>query len=227
MSLFNEKLEQINLIGLLILIILLCLVYFLLDFFNISLNYQLINICVIFYFVICLLPFRSGFKDEIQNIFSKVAFKYVLLIVGVNIFFSYGMLYLSGAVIEYLPIKSALFGGVIATVFISPIFEELLFRGVFFNKLKLIVPVHYAIVISSIIFCMFHGYGSYVSAFVFGMCMGILYIFFPHKSMWYIRNTIKGRSIFSSSLPEKIPSLLINLRFFQNSPSLSSTSFAH
>ena len=44
MSLFNEKLEQINLIGLLILIILLCLVYFLLDFFNISLNYQLINI---------------------------------------------------------------------------------------------------------------------------------------------------------------------------------------
>ena len=176
MSLFNEKLEQINLIGLLILIILLCLVYFLLDFFNISLNYQLINICVIFYFVICLLPFRSVFKDEIQNIFSKVAFKYVLLIVGVNIFFSYGMLYLSGAVIEYLPIKSALFGGVIATVFISPIFEELLFRGVFFNKLKLIVPVHYAIVISSIIFCMFHGYGSYVSAFVFGMCMGILYI---------------------------------------------------
>lgn len=176
MSEFNKKLEQINLIGLLILIILLCFVYFLLDFFNISIEYNWINIGIIFYFIISLWPSHKDFKEEVQNIFSKVAFKYVLLIVGVNIFFSYGMLYISLSFIEYFPIKSTIIGGAFVTIFISPLFEELLFRGVFFNKLKLIVPIPYALLISSIIFCIFHSYGSYISAFVFGICMAILYI---------------------------------------------------
>ena len=70
----------------------------------------------------------------------------------------------------------AFIGGLIGTVLISPISEEIIFRGIILNRLKLVVPVNVAILISSLCFGVLHGYGSIVSAFVFGLCMCILYI---------------------------------------------------
>ena len=69
-----------------------------------------------------------------------------------------------------------LIGGFIATVFVSPVCEELIFRGVLINKLKLIVPTTFAILISSLLFASLHPYGSIMSAFVFAICMAVFYI---------------------------------------------------
>ncbi|MCR5027475.1 MAG: CPBP family intramembrane metalloprotease [Methanobrevibacter sp.] len=67
-------------------------------------------------------------------------------------------------------------GSIFSTIIISPISEELLFRGVFLNRLKLVVPTSFAIAITSILFGSIHSYGSIISAFVFGVCMCIVYL---------------------------------------------------
>lgn len=90
------------------------------------------------------------------------------------------MLYLSDFVLNIAPsfnlFNSFLTGGLIATIFISPISEELIFRGVFINRLKLIVPTIFAILISSLLFAALHSFGSIFSAFIFGICISILYL---------------------------------------------------
>nr|WP_299521940.1 CPBP family intramembrane glutamic endopeptidase [uncultured Methanobrevibacter sp.] len=130
---------------------------------------------------------KSGkYKTEPNlNIFSKIKFKYVFLIVIVNVFFSYGMLYLAntlnlGNLLAFNLIPNlkdiAFVGGLIGTVLISPISEELIFRGIILNRLKLVVPVDMAILVSSLCFGVLHSYGSMISAFVFGLCMCVLYV---------------------------------------------------
>ena len=74
--------------------------------------------------------------------------------------------------INYLPSVA----GFVATVIISPISEELIFRGVFLNRLKLFVPTVFAIFISSLLFGALHSFGSMISAVVFAVCMAILYL---------------------------------------------------
>jgi hypothetical protein len=71
-----------------------------------------------------------------------------------------------------------LFGilGFLAVVLLSPVVEELIFRGVFLNKLELIVPATFAILISSLLFAALHSFGNIFSAFVFAVCMAILYL---------------------------------------------------
>ncbi|MBQ6099716.1 CPBP family intramembrane glutamic endopeptidase [Methanobrevibacter sp.] len=72
----------------------------------------------------------------------------------------------------YVPI----IGGLVSTIVISPISEELIFRGVFLNRLKPFVPTVFAVLISSLLFASLHSFGSIISAFVFAVCMAILYI---------------------------------------------------
>ena len=57
----------------------------------------------------------------------------------------------------------------IATVIISPIFEEILYRGLMYNKLKEISNAFIAILISSILFALLHipGYGFNIKIFCF------------------------------------------------------------
>ena len=57
----------------------------------------------------------------------------------------------------------------IATVIISPIFEEILYRGLMYNKLKQISNAFIAILISSILFALLHipGYGFNIKIFCF------------------------------------------------------------
>jgi membrane protease YdiL (CAAX protease family) len=72
--------------------------------------------------------------------------------------------------------NSFLTGSLIATVIISPISEELIFRGVFLNRLQLIVPPVFAVLISSLLFASLHSFGSIFSAFIFAICIAILYM---------------------------------------------------
>ena len=65
---------------------------------------------------------------------------------------------------------------VISSVILAPILEELFFRGVLFNRLKIRTGIIAAMVISSALFAIGHEFGGITSAFVFGICMCIIYM---------------------------------------------------
>ncbi len=192
MSLLNEKIKDISLVELLLLFILLFISMGGLKFLNLSFNFNYVYLVIIVYFIF---KFRNSFfefKQDLLEIFSQFSFKSILLIVLLNVFFSYGMLYLSnylvrivnldnnylGLFFSSMTLNSEILGimGLLSVVLISPIVEELIFRGVFLNKLRLIVPTIFAVLISSLLFASLHSFGSIISAFVFAICMAILYL---------------------------------------------------
>ena len=182
MSLFNDKLKNITLKELLSLIIILFVIQYLFNALNIvHIDSLWIYIFVIFYFVFKLRAEIFSLKDEYTGGFlAGYVLRQFLLVVILNIFFSYGMLYLSNSILDFVPsvnlFNSFLTGSLIATIFISPISEELIFRGVFLNRLQLAVPVVFAVLISSLLFAALHSFGSIFSAFIFGVCIAILYL---------------------------------------------------
>lgn len=181
MSLFNEKLKKITLKELLSLIIVLFIIQYLINKLNIvQVDSYWIYIFIIFYFIFKLKSEFSSIKVDVFEVFSLNILKMILAVVILNIFFSYGMLYLSNYILDIVPsfnlFNSFLTGSLIATIFISPISEELIFRGVFLNRLQLIVPAVFAVLISSLLFAALHSFGSIFSAFIFGICIAILYL---------------------------------------------------
>ena len=75
----------------------------------------------------------------------------------------------------------SLFLGFIAAVFIAPVAEELLFRGVLFNRLKIMKGAPFGIIVSSLIFGSLHFYGGapflhVMTATIFGMLMCVFYM---------------------------------------------------
>jgi len=192
MSLFNDSLKNITLKHLAVFIVVIYAVLYLLSVFTGITVTNWFYVIVIAYFIFMLRGNFQSFKIEIGNVFSRIGMKYILLVVFLNIFFSYGMLYLAGAIIDQFPFLDFLVAfslpsmslinhfpavwGFIATVVISPISEELIFRGVFLNRLRLYVPTVFAVFISSLLFGALHGFGSMISAVVFAVCMAILYL---------------------------------------------------
>ena len=181
MSLFNEKLKKITLKELLSLIIVLFIIQYLINKLNIvQVDSYWIYIFIIFYFIFKLKSEFSSINVDVFEVFSLNILKMILAVVILNIFFSYGMLYLSNYILGIVPsfnlFNSFLTGSLIATIFISPISEELIFRGVFLNRLQLIVPTVFAVLISSLLFAALHSFGSIFSAFIFGICIAILYL---------------------------------------------------
>lgn len=181
MSLFNDKLKKITLKELLSLIIILFVIQYFINALKIvHIDSFWIYIFIIFYFIFKLRAEIFSVKDDMLEAFSPDILKTVLAVVILNIFFSYGMLYLSNSILDFVPsvnlFNSFLTGSLIATIFISPISEELIFRGVFLNRLQLAVPVVFAVLISSLLFAALHSFGSIFSAFIFGVCIAILYL---------------------------------------------------
>ncbi len=192
MTSFNEQLKKISIKEVLFLIVLSYVMVFILKFFNvIEIDTGIVNVIVILFFAFKLRNYISEMKSDFTNVFSVVSFKEILIIVVLNIFFSYGMLYLSNSLIHLIPtnnylsfliptksITTGLIGifSLISVVLFSPIAEELVFRGMFLNKLGLVVPTVFAILISALLFASLHSFGSIISAFVFGICMALLYL---------------------------------------------------
>ncbi len=186
MSLFNEKLKHISLKELLSFIIFLFLLQYLLNSSEIIyLDSVWIYLLIIFYFIFRLkgnLPSKSDYV----MIFNENVLKQVFLIVVLNVFLSYGFLYLSDYLLALFPSLNILpadmlFNSIVGfnllgTIFVSPISEELIFRGVFLNRLQLIVPPLFAVLISSLFFASLHSFGSITSAFIFGLSMAVLYL---------------------------------------------------
>ena len=181
MSLFNEKLKKISLKELLSLIIVLFLIQYLLNTLNIvQIDSVWIYILVIFFFIFKVKNEFFSIKSDILQLRNADVLKSVLRIVILNIFFSYGMLYFSDFMLnisnQHNLFNSALTAGLLATIFVSPISEELIFRGVFLNRLQLAVPLTFAVLISSLLFAALHSFGGIFSAFIFAVCVAILYL---------------------------------------------------
>lgn len=181
MSSFNEKLKKITLKELLSLIVVLFLIQYLLNSLNIvQIDSSWIYIIVIFYFIFKTKAEFFSIRGDVLEVFQFNILKSIFAVVILNIFFSYGMLYFSDLILNISSdlnlFNSAFAGGLIATIIISPISEELIFRGVFLNRLRLAVPLTFAILISSLLFAALHSFGSIFSAFIFAICVAILYL---------------------------------------------------
>lgn len=187
----NEQLKNTSLVKVAAVLLMAFLaVIFVEVIFDFDSNYivEIVEVIFIGYFIYRFRHCGASFKHDCKNIFSSIPFRYVLLIVILNIFFSYGMIYLYYAFIDYVPDLSFLYsvivstknigiaGSLISTVILAPIAEELLFRGIIFNKLNRYFSISFAIIVSSILFGISHEAGGIFSAFVFGICMAILYI---------------------------------------------------
>lgn len=192
MSLFNDNLKKIKIYHIAILIVVSYFVLYGLGMVTDVINVKWLYVVIMAYFIIKLKDYSSDFREDLFNVFSEIELKYILVIVFSNIFFSYGMLYLADECVVHFPALNFLvgfytpsmsltgalpiLGAFVSTVLISPISEELIFRGVFLNRLKLITPTIFAVLISSLLFAALHGFGSIISAFVFAVCMAILYL---------------------------------------------------
>lgn len=192
MSLFNDNLKEIKIYHIAILIVVSYFVLYGLGMVTDVINVKWLYVVIMVYFIIKLKDYSSDFREDLFNVFSEIELKYILVIVFSNIFFSYGMLYLADECVVHFPALNFLVGfytpsmsltgslpilGVfVSTVIISPISEELIFRGVFLNRLKLFTPTLFAVLISSLLFAALHSFGSIISAFVFAVCMAVLYL---------------------------------------------------
>lgn len=177
----NTAIKRTTLIELLIVMLCSYSIILVASFFNWNLDMEIMYLFIIFYVLLKSLRY----DQKHIGVFSKLKFRYVLLIVLVNVFFSYGMLYLAnglnlGNLLSFNLVPSlkdiAFISSLIGTIFISPIAEEFIFRGIILNRLKIVIPVPMAILVSSLCFGVLHSYGSIISAFVFGVCMCIIYL---------------------------------------------------
>lgn len=144
-------------------------------------------------FFIYALRGTSGFEEDIHDIFSPSNREEILYLFVINLFFatifisiiSVFSIVLSvfdptwvptmdfsieevGPIYYYLDLITGIVG--------APLVEELVFRGVLFNRLKIRMGIIGAMLVSSFLFAILHDFGGMISAFVFGLCMCILYL---------------------------------------------------
>ena len=187
MSLFNEKLKVIPLKELLSILILLFLLQYFLDSLNIVHFDPIWIYLLLIFYIIFKLEFNFPDKSDYLEVLSTDILKQVILLIILNVFISYGFLYLSDTILNTVPSLNFLSAmgsasnsimalSLAATIIVSPVAEELIFRGVFLNRLMLVVSPIFAVLVSSLLFASLHSYGSIISAFIFALCMAILYL---------------------------------------------------
>lgn len=132
-----------------------------------------------------------GFGKDIRDIFTPKIGRELLYVLVINMFFAllftciilnvdfilslYDPSWNSIWVDVTAPTELLIFD-IISSVIFAPILEELIFRGVLFNRLKIRIGIIPAMILSSALFGIGHSFGGMTSAFLFGMCMCILYL---------------------------------------------------
>ena len=140
MSLFNEKIKNIPLNEVLVLIIILFIIQFIFNSLNIvHINSIWIYLFIIFYFFYKLRDNFTCFKEDFADIFRINLLKHILLIVLLNIFLSYGFLYLSNYLLVICPEINNLFNLQIFFFFLYNSF----FLLFFFIYIVFFFPVFY------------------------------------------------------------------------------------
>ena len=117
-----------------------------------------------------------GFKKDLDEVFLPTT---IIRIIFPDFFFN-GASYYAIGMDSGFGILAYVLDFILAVV-IAPISEELLYRGVLFNRLKIRKGVYWGLLISSVIFGIGHYYGEdpfmhVISAMIFGMLMCALYL---------------------------------------------------
>ena len=135
--------------------------------------------------------FLVSLRNEFNSIFEVSDIKSITFIVIANILFVSTVYFILKylAALSVISFGSPLFGDFsslsaeflflyfITVVILSPIIEELLFRGIFLRVFnKELNNLTLAIMITSILFGLCHGFGGILGAILFGICVSILYI---------------------------------------------------
>ncbi len=179
-----------------------------------------------------------GLDQNIDNVFEDDTLKEILFVFAVNLLFAFLITFL----ISFLDIfmgmtdptwismwnvdtveidSSVLILDTIGAIIFAPLLEELIFRGVLFNRLKIRTGIFPAMIISSLLFAAGHEFGGITSAFIFGICMCTLYqktdnILVP-MSVHFINNivatilSLSSLDIYIAQMPWLIPSTIISI----------------
>lgn len=179
-----------------------------------------------------------GLDQNIEEIFEEHTGKEILYVFATNLLFAFLITFLISSIdiiigltdptwisvssVDTVEVdSSAIVLDAIGAIIFAPIMEELVFRGVLFNRLKIRTGIFPAMIISSFIFAIGHEFGGMTSAFIFGICMCILYlktdnILIP-MSVHFTNNliatllNITGLDAAMSELPWLIPCILISI----------------
>ncbi len=114
-------------------------------------------------------------------VIKKCSLKYVLIIIIISFLLSIFLnilINLTRILLGQVIVKDKIsFSIILGTCFIGPILEELVYRGIVFNKLKTYYSINKSIIISSIIFALMHTNGLFqmVFAFIFGLLFSYIY----------------------------------------------------
>ena len=128
-------------------------------------------------FFIWALKGTHGLSDDFSKLFERDNRREIFYIFLINLLFVF--LIVAEPLMDFTPTyydTSSLVLEVITSIILAPIIEELLFRGVLFNRLKIRTGIVAAMIISSFIFAIGHEFGGITSAFLFGICMCIIYL---------------------------------------------------
>lgn len=144
--------------------------------------------------IIVLLIVYKMAKEEITGAIKgenkgKLTLRQVIILIAITLVFSVGLNYVFNILgitkmsAEYNSVYDNQFSinfilGLILYGVFSPIVEEVLFRGIIYNRLKRIFPVLLSIILSALLFGMFHGnivQGTY------GTLMGLIIALFYEK----------------------------------------------
>ena len=120
-------------------------------------------------------------RNEILYVFLiniLFAFLFTCIVTGLDLLIGfYDPSWVTGFDIDSVDISAGAFIlNAIGSIIFAPLIEELVFRGVLFNRLKIRTGIIPAMLISSFLFAIGHDFGGITSAFLFGLCMCILYL---------------------------------------------------
>lgn len=200
--------------------------------------YFIVFSLLILTFFIFSLRGTAGLKKNISDVFEIKTRNEILYVFALNLLFAFlftlilsgidllnGVLdpnWITGIDVDTTDYTSgALILELTATIIFAPIIEELVFRGVMFNRLKIRTGIIPAMLISSVLFAVGHDFGGMTSAFLFGICMCILYLktdnILVPISVHFTNNAVATAMQFTqidyimSQMPWIIPFTLISL----------------
>ena len=240
---FNVRLRTIKIRELIIILILTAILSIVLsEIFPTLAEYEdlfyIIMILILTLIFVFLLRDTRGLDRNFENLFNKNNGKEILYVLIINLLFAFFV----GCILSYIDFligmtdptwisiwdvdsvnmdSNAIILDAISGIIFAPIIEEIIFRGIIFNRLKIRIGITSAMIISSFLFAIGHGFGGITSAFLFGICMCILYlktdnILIP-MSVHFLNNTIatiltnSQTDIIVSQLPWIIPFSIISL----------------
>lgn len=157
-----------------------------------ELYFVVITFLILIFFIYALKG-THGLNSNIHKVFETENQKEIIYVFLINLFFA--MLFLAlfsgldiiigfldptwetGFEFDYTSLTPvAFFIDALGTIILAPLVEELVFRGVLLNRLKLRIGIIPAILVSSFLFGIGHEFEGMISAFLFGICMCILYL---------------------------------------------------